>query len=598
MMLTNSFVFQSAHSQLRTINVTITDSNNAPVNNAVVILTAQQYGAGFRERAVFQRDGIYSVRIPVRLIDMEFDLDISAQTIVPYRGSVYWAGETHLRLVANSVALRDYVLNARDSQGRRVTGAHIVIDPLSERHKYSIPTEHIGNGMYRAKMPETLIGGEFQITGEVRGLEPINIVVSWNGESSYAMVFQERVRDMYRQLTISVTDDKKQPLIGAQPSITVRDAEYSPESVREGNYRFKIPADAVGDNIAIKISADDFQSFTTTRKYDGEEQIEFNLEPISPDITITLLDERNRDIRDANVKIIHENTEYLPNYTFGGDYIFNIPGDLIGDQLVVEAMAQNYEPIRQTYMWGGESTYKVVLEKRPLSEFLLTISDENNIPVENASATLRPVDASDRETMRSTPRGSGRYIFISEHLQYDREFILEVNARNHQPKTTRMTIPEHNRMDITLNRITAVAERDRDTDRGSPPISYGSQKSTGLGTIIAILIPGGGHLYAEETKRGLTILGVSVGGLVGGYALTYSSIKSTGVMEEPNFTYLWLGVAIHFGSWLYGIIDTPKAVDRYNQRSGFSVMDMKLNPYFSHNQEGGFHIGLSAKINL
>jgi hypothetical protein len=46
-----------------------------------------------------------------------------------------------------------------------------------------------------------------------------------------------------------------------------------------------------------------------------------------------------------------------------------------------------------------------------------------------------------------------------------------------------------------------------------------SPKDEGTGTILAVLITGGGHFYAEETGTGLTLLLVGGGSFLGGALL-------------------------------------------------------------------------------
>ena len=133
-----------------------------------------------------------------------------------------------------------------------------------------------------------------------------------------------------------------------------------------------------------------------------------------------------------------------------------------------------------------------------------------------------------------------------------------------------------------------------------------SPKDEGTGTILAVLIAGGGHFYAEETGTGLTLLLVGGGSYLGGILLGSAIPKKTDIgsgiyrvtVEEYNWTFFWLGAAVYAGTWIYGIVDAPKAVRRYNQRYGFSYNDINLQPYVSHNSNTGISYGLRLSPNL
>lgn len=88
-------------------------------------------------------------------------------------------------------------------------------------------------------------------------------------------------------------------------------------------------------------------------------------------------------------------------------------------------------------------------------------------------------------------------------------------------------------------------------------------KDETFGLLFSILIPGGGHIYAGETNKGLTLLAVGLGGAIGGSLL--SGITGS---TAPAL----LGIAAYLGAWVYGILDGQKAVERYNAANGFAVV--------------------------
>lgn len=128
-----------------------------------------------------------------------------------------------------------------------------------------------------------------------------------------------------------------------------------------------------------------------------------------------------------------------------------------------------------------------------------------------------------------------------------------------------------------------------------------SPKDEGTGTLLAAVIPGGGHFYAEETSKGITLLLGGAGAFLGGTLLGSAITKKTDIgfgvtVEEYNWTFFWLGFAAYAGTWIYGIVDAPKAVRRYNQRYGFSYNEINLEPYISHNSIAGLSYGLRLRV--
>ena len=109
------------------------------------------------------------------------------------------------------------------------------------------------------------------------------------------------------------------------------------------------------------------------------------------------------------------------------------------------------------------------------------------------------------------------------------------------------------------------------------PVSVAGQaKSAGIATILSVVIPGAGQMYAGEINRGLTILAVAVGGGVlagvGGGALTY------------------VGVGVSVAAWIYGIVDAAPAVRRSG--GGYALAPAVLSG------PTGSAAGLSARLSF
>lgn len=114
-------------------------------------------------------------------------------------------------------------------------------------------------------------------------------------------------------------------------------------------------------------------------------------------------------------------------------------------------------------------------------------------------------------------------------------------------------------------------------------------KSPGTATLISVLITGGGHMYAGETGKGLGLLLGSAGAIGIGAALSTSETSCYGYVctTETNLGPLYIGSALAFGLWIYGVADAGEAARRSNVANGITdrfnlsvqpqVLDGKLN---------------------
>ena len=103
------------------------------------------------------------------------------------------------------------------------------------------------------------------------------------------------------------------------------------------------------------------------------------------------------------------------------------------------------------------------------------------------------------------------------------------------------------------------------TKRESQADTY---RDPGTATLYAVFSPGVGHLYARETKKGLTLMLVGYGGLIGGgLGASLSCLSGEGCSHTPFF----LGLLVFVGAWGYGIYDAGNAARRTNERNGISA---------------------------
>lgn len=108
-------------------------------------------------------------------------------------------------------------------------------------------------------------------------------------------------------------------------------------------------------------------------------------------------------------------------------------------------------------------------------------------------------------------------------------------------------------------------------------------KSPGTATVISVVVPGGGQMYADELGRGLAILGIAWGAPIAGAI----SGSSTGVLA---------GVAVSLASWVYGIVDAPRAVRRYNAGLGTRTASMPVTPFVAQGSAYETRVGLSFTL--
>lgn len=116
-------------------------------------------------------------------------------------------------------------------------------------------------------------------------------------------------------------------------------------------------------------------------------------------------------------------------------------------------------------------------------------------------------------------------------------------------------------------------------------------KDPGTATILSVVIPGGGQFYSGETGKGAMILGVGMGGLIVGSALTASS-------SDANATPFLLGTLAYLGAWVYGIADASSSAQRMNTKHGVaSVLPAGVTPVVAPSLEGtGAQVGLTLRL--
>ncbi len=99
-------------------------------------------------------------------------------------------------------------------------------------------------------------------------------------------------------------------------------------------------------------------------------------------------------------------------------------------------------------------------------------------------------------------------------------------------------------------------------------------KDPGTATLFSVLLTGGGHFYAGDTKKGAVLLGVGVGSLIAAAAATGASCN--GYSCSSSTAPLLLGSLAYLGTWVYGIADSGNAARRHNAAVGLRTVGSRL----------------------
>jgi len=126
-------------------------------------------------------------------------------------------------------------------------------------------------------------------------------------------------------------------------------------------------------------------------------------------------------------------------------------------------------------------------------------------------------------------------------------------------------------------------------------------KNPSTARAIAFFAPGGGHLYAGETAKGLFLLAASAGAATAGfltsdvYGWDYTC-QTSNCMDPnagPNHTKLYIGLGVAGAVWLYSLIDAPNAARRANQRGPLGPVSMSP---FTDLRSGSVRPGLAVRV--
>jgi hypothetical protein len=108
----------------------------------------------------------------------------------------------------------------------------------------------------------------------------------------------------------------------------------------------------------------------------------------------------------------------------------------------------------------------------------------------------------------------------------------------------------------------------------STPVLYAQVHPAGYkdpttSLLISVVVPGGGHLYSGETKKGAIILGTAIGGPIIGATIAVGSASNGSTSGIGAGLLLGYGAAL--GAWVYGMVDSGNAARRHNSSVGLQT---------------------------
>jgi len=127
-------------------------------------------------------------------------------------------------------------------------------------------------------------------------------------------------------------------------------------------------------------------------------------------------------------------------------------------------------------------------------------------------------------------------------------------------------------------------------------------KDPGTATLLSVVIPGGGQLYSGETRKGLTLLGVGMGGFTLGAAMTFASAgvscneDTFSCESEGSALPAVLGYMAYLGTWIYGIADASSSAQRMNTKHGLAAAIPDVAPVVAPNGGGGTQVGITMRF--
>jgi TM2 domain-containing membrane protein YozV len=138
------------------------------------------------------------------------------------------------------------------------------------------------------------------------------------------------------------------------------------------------------------------------------------------------------------------------------------------------------------------------------------------------------------------------------------------------------------------------------------PETQDGYKSPGIATLISVVVPGGGQMYAGKIGKGLVLLGISAGAVITGEALAVTTIGSCNVDANGNVSSscgsinrtlapLYIGTGVALGAWIYSMVTAGGDARAYNAKLGQRA-ELPVQPLIQRTATGATNFGLRVAL--
>jgi TM2 domain-containing membrane protein YozV len=144
-----------------------------------------------------------------------------------------------------------------------------------------------------------------------------------------------------------------------------------------------------------------------------------------------------------------------------------------------------------------------------------------------------------------------------------------------------------NPIDASASTTSVPGER-KDAATAPPAYLY---KNPGEALLFSFLVPGVGQMYNGQVGKGVGLLMLSSGALVGG-AVASSNSCGYGCNTAP----LAIGASVALATWIYSMFDAYGTAKQHNEKMGFRVGRIPVTPHVGVARDGATTVGVSLAI--
>lgn len=118
---------------------------------------------------------------------------------------------------------------------------------------------------------------------------------------------------------------------------------------------------------------------------------------------------------------------------------------------------------------------------------------------------------------------------------------------------------------VLANALPALSQDTLDTKKKDPAAA----------SLMSVVVPGSGHVYAGETWTGIVVFGVTIGApILGARATNMEDLVFSD--QDVNWFPFILGLSVGVGAWMFGIFDADNAAREYSQTHGLASFHIDL----------------------